>query len=139
MPARRGEPYLRGVTQSLIRATVCVAVDPFLLRSALYQCMLLDPRFEVLLCPQEEDPGAFARAGGAPAVLASTHVDVPDAQVITVAAPAGRTEETSSADLEALLDLIELTMLAKVTVSSASPPTLAPDKPRVGPGRRRST
>ncbi len=106
-----GAPYRRGVTRSLARSTVCVVVDPFLFRSALYQCLLRDPRFEAQLCPQGEDPGEFARAAGAQAVLASTHVDVPNAQVITVAPPGGQDGEPApSQDLHALLDLVELTI-----------------------------
>ncbi len=111
MVTPRAAPYRPGMTQSPARAAVCVAVDPFLFRSALYQCLLRDPRFEALLCPQGEDPSAFAEATHAPVVIASTRLDVPDAEVITVAPAEGHDGQGAPGiDLGALLDLLELTI-----------------------------
>lgn len=91
------------------RAAVCVAVEPFLLRSALYRWLSLDSRFETVLCPQGEDAGVFARTVRVQAVLATTHVDVPEADVILVAAPAVQGTPTGASDgLRALADQIAL-------------------------------
>ena len=89
------------------RSAVCVAVDPFLLRSALYQCLLQDPRFTALLCPPGEDPTVFAPANGANVVVASTDLDIPHTQVITVGPPGRDDHAAPFGDLAALLDLME--------------------------------
>lgn len=58
---------------------LAVAVDPFLLRSAVYAILAADTRFNVVLCPLGEDPAEFARATEASVLLTSTPVeaDVP--------------------------------------------------------------
>jgi hypothetical protein len=86
-----------------------VAVDPFLLRSALYRCLLDDPRFTALLCPLGEDPTVFAPASGADAVLAYTNLNIPHTQVLTVAPPRGLDGQPDlDGDLAGLLDRIYL-------------------------------
>jgi hypothetical protein len=100
-----------------------VAVDPILLRSALYQCLLPDPTITVLLCPPGEDPAVFAGANHVDVVLASTDLHIPYTQVLTLAPPPpGRDGQPDPCgDLAALLDRIHLIAPAGDDTPSVSP------------------
>jgi len=63
---------------------VAVAVDPFLLRSALHAVLAADPRFEVALCPAAVDPAACAETAGAQVLLTSEPVDAVHVCVVTL-------------------------------------------------------
>ncbi len=102
-------PYRCRMAMSSPRAAVCVAVEPFLLRSALYRWLSLDSRFDTVLCPQGEDAGDFARTVRVQAVLTTTHVEVPGADVILVPSPAVQGTPAGASDgLKALADQIAL-------------------------------
>jgi hypothetical protein len=109
------------MTRSSERATVCVAVDPFLLRSALYQYLLHDPRFLPLLCPADDDPARFAREVRAHAVLASTQLDIPNTQV-TIIPDDGPGDQGPPLDgLSQLLGSITLPHCPPTTTACRSP------------------
>jgi hypothetical protein len=69
---------------SLRRRSVALAVDPFLLRSALHSGLAADPRLEVLLCPSSDDPLEFAHRMGAQVLLTSKPVKVADVRVVVL-------------------------------------------------------
>lgn len=65
-----------------------VAVEPYLLRSALYRLLVADARFEATLCPREADPSDCARETKADAVVVSERVDLPDDGCVVTLWPA---------------------------------------------------
>ncbi len=142
MPSHVCAFYRQGVIESSMRAAVCVAVDPFLLRSALYQCLLPDPRLTALLCPSGEDARGIRSPEPRGRRVAPTHLDIPHTRVITITPPPGPDGQPDLCnDLAALLNLIELTPSAggNTALRPQPPATPAPDQRRVDPETQRTT
>ena len=87
------------------------AVEPYLLRSALYRLLADDARFEATLCPRGVDPSDHARATRASIVVVSGPVDLPGTCVVTLC-PAravlfGCAEQDDTLEFDGLAELLD--------------------------------